>query len=84
MRHRIGGPKWNSNRINRTRATYAYLYDTLGSALLRLDGAVRYSIGDPALDNALRHIKGSALQVRAALAVTPPIRTQPDQKEAKS
>ncbi len=64
--------------------TYEYLHDVLEGAILRLEGAEGYSIGDPALDNALRHIKGSLLQARAALAVTPPVRTQSDQKEAKS
>ncbi len=64
--------------------TYEYLHDVLDGAILRLEGAVRYSIGDPALINALRHIRGSVLQAKAALAVTPPVRTQSDQKEAKS
>ena len=64
--------------------TYGYLHDVLGSALLRLEGAERYAIGDPLLANALRHIRGSLLQARAALAVAVAGRTQSDQKEAKS
>ncbi len=64
--------------------TYAYLHDTLGCALLWLEDAERYAQGDPALANALRHIRGSVLQARAALAVTPPVGGQSDQKEAKS
>ena len=63
--------------------TYEYLHDVLESAISRLEGAVRYSIGDPALANALRHIKGSLLQARAALASAPPVRTQSDQKEGQ-
>lgn len=61
--------------------TYGYLHDVIDSALLRLEGAERYSIGDPLLGNVLEHIRGSIRQARAALAMSPPVRTQ-HEKEA--
>lgn len=83
----IRGGRSEGAKVNQqpNARTYQYLHDTLGSAVLRLEGAQRYAQGDPLLANALRHIRGSVLQARAALAVTPPVlRTQSDQKEAKS
>ena len=64
--------------------TYEYLHDVLGGAILRLEGAVRYSVGDQALADALRHIRGSLLQARAALASAPAVITQADQKEGQA
>ena len=56
--------------------TYAYLHDVLDSALLRLEGAERYAQGDPLLGNALQHIRGSIRQARAAVLMSPRVRTQ--------
>ena len=68
--------------MNKQR-TYEYLRDMLDGAILRLEGAEGYAIGDPLLGNVLGHVRGSLRQARAALDMSPAVITQTI-KEAKS
>ena len=56
--------------------TYGYLRDMLEGAILRLECAERYSIGDPLLGNVLGHVRGCLRQARAAQGMSPAVITQ--------
>ncbi len=56
--------------------TYGYLHEVLEGAILRLEGAEAYAIGDPLLGNVLEHLRGSLRQARAALDMSPAVITQ--------
>lgn len=58
--------------------TYYYLREVLEGAILRLEGAERYAIGDPLLGNVLGHVRGSLRQAQAALDMSPAVLTQKD------
>ena len=67
--------------MNRQR-TYGYMRDMLEGAILRLEGAEGYAIGDPSLVDVLAHVRGSLVYARNALDMTPAVITQ-SKEEAK-
>ena len=61
-----------AKKAKRSPRTYGYLRDMLEGAILRLEGAEGYAIGDPLLGNVLGHVRGSLRQARAALECRQP------------
>ena len=67
--------------MNKQR-TYGYLRDALEGAILRLEDAEGYAIGNPEIVDVVAHVRGSLVYARNALEMSPAVITQ-SKEEAK-